>query len=576
MPTNQGSSKIKDQSLSFTSQDSHQGKTRESHRESLRAPTLAPRRQPQGIGFGYRAEDGQQTGRTKAPVLCGELGENHRRSLGKRDRYRCSSGISQHASPRKKSRRSASECSAVHRTYKRGKKAAREASNYTSISRMKLHKHSVSGTKGRWLMATSDKPPSPEQTRDHLSFQDGVDTDCKGADTSGGVVTETGPDQMRISTSQSVRNIKKFQWQGQTWKFQALPFGLSSAPHMFTKLMKPIVALLRKLGLRIVMYLDDMIVARTPEEARQHLATIVKILVAINLDKSITTPTQRLEFLGFALDSRKMTISLPGRKLHALRKLARRMLRDRETAVLDLARLLGTMVAAHPAILPAPLYYCQLERRKLQALKKGLNYQSLVEVTTEMRTELQWWAEEACHHNGRPLKISQWNVCIESDASKMGWGAFSQGKSAGGPWTAEEKEHNINYLELLAAFLALKSFVKTKEVSVLLRLDNITAIAFVNKMGGTHSKQLSDLAVEIGKWCLARRILVDAEHLPGVENTREDWESRHMEVSGDWMLDCQVFEQLNQLLGPFTVDLFAARTNAQLPQYFIILGINPE
>ena len=43
MPTDQGSSRItkgKDQSLSFTNQDSHQGKTRESHRESLRAPML--------------------------------------------------------------------------------------------------------------------------------------------------------------------------------------------------------------------------------------------------------------------------------------------------------------------------------------------------------------------------------------------------------------------------------------------------------------------------------------------------------------------------------------------------------
>ncbi len=63
------------------------------------------------------------------------------------------------------------------------------------------------------------------------------------------------------------------------------------------------------------------------------------------------------------------------------------------------------MVAAHAAILPAPLYR--------------------VEVTTEMRMELQWWTEESCHHNGRPLGINQWDVTIESDASKMGWGAFS-------------------------------------------------------------------------------------------------------------------------------------------------------
>ncbi len=90
-------------------------------------------------------------------------------------------------------------------------------------------------------------------------------------------------------------------------------------------------------------------------------------------------------------------------------------------------------------------------------------------------------------------------------------------------------------------------------------------------MGGTHSKQLSDLEVEIRKWCLARRILIHAEHPPGVENTKADWESRHMEESGDWML-----EQLNQSLGPFTVDLFASRTKCgpgslRHPQDFPVL-----
>lgn len=368
------------------------------------------------------------------------------------------------------------------------------------------------------------------------------------------------------------QDFLKFQWQGQIWKFQSLPFGLSSAPQMFTKLMKPIVALWRRLGIRFIMYLDDMLImARTQEESRQHLATIVKVLMAlgfiINLSKSITTPTQRLVFLGFTLDSCKMTISLPGSKLHALRKLARKMMKKKEATIQELARLLGTMVAAQPAILPAPLYYRHLERMKSQSLRKGHSYESQVEITPEMRMELQWWSGESCHHNGRPLRIKQWDMTIESDASKMGWGAFSQEKSTGGPWTPQEKLHSINYLELLAAFLALKSFVTTRGVTVLLRMDNISAIAFLNRMGGTHSKLLSDLAVEIWKWCLARDVFIHAEHLPGVENTRADWESRHVEESGDWMLDRQIFQQLDRSLGPFTVDLFASRTNAQLPQY---------
>ena len=40
----------------------------------------------------------------------------------------------------------------------------------------------------------------------------------------------------------------QFQWQGVRWQFKVLPFGLSSAPYTFTKIMKPVVACLRRLG----------------------------------------------------------------------------------------------------------------------------------------------------------------------------------------------------------------------------------------------------------------------------------------------------------------------------------------
>lgn len=75
------------------------------------------------------------------------------------------------------------------------------------------------------------------------------------------------------------------------------------------------------------------------------------------MKKSVTVPTQVLEFLGFRLNSHRMTISLPGHKLHALWKLSRRVMKKERVRVQEVARLLGTMVAAHPAILPAPTYY---------------------------------------------------------------------------------------------------------------------------------------------------------------------------------------------------------------------------
>ena len=51
----------------------------------------------------------------------------------------------------------------------------------------------------------------------------------------------------------------QFQWQGHTYQFHCLPFGLSCAPRTFTKLMKPVVAILRERGIRMIINLDDIL-----------------------------------------------------------------------------------------------------------------------------------------------------------------------------------------------------------------------------------------------------------------------------------------------------------------------------
>ena len=54
----------------------------------------------------------------------------------------------------------------------------------------------------------------------------------------------------------------------------------------------------------------------------------------------------------------------------------------------------------------------------------------------------------------------------------------------GGPWADQESGMHINCLELLAATLALKCFAKHKtKISVLLKLDNTTAVAYINNLG---------------------------------------------------------------------------------------------
>ena len=83
---------------------------------------------------------------------------------------------------------------------------------------------------------------------------------------------------------------------------------------------------------------------------------------------------------------------------------------------------------------------------------------------------------------------------------------------------------------MLAATLAVKTFLKDKSrMSVLLRLDNTTAVAYINNLGGTVSKELVDLAKSLWMWCLERNIHITAQHLlPSVQNVIADAESRIM------------------------------------------------
>ena len=65
-----------------------------------------------------------------------------------------------------------------------------------------------------------------------------------------------------------------------------------------------------------------------------------------------------------------------------------------------------------------------------------------------------------------------------------------------GPMGPPRARNAHNCLELLAATLAVKTFLKDlTEITVLLKLENQTAVAYINNMGGTVSPQLTHLAI---------------------------------------------------------------------------------
>ena len=57
-----------------------------------------------------------------------------------------------------------------------------------------------------------------------------------------------------------LQKFLRFIWKNKVYQFQALPFGVNVVPRVFTKLLKQVEAFVRKQGICLVLYLNDMLI----------------------------------------------------------------------------------------------------------------------------------------------------------------------------------------------------------------------------------------------------------------------------------------------------------------------------
>ncbi len=95
-----------------------------------------------------------------------------------------------------------------------------------------------------------------------------------------------------IPICESHRKYMRFRTGRRAFQFTYLPFGLSSAPWMFTKTMRPVAAKLRELGIRLVIYLDDiLVISNSQEQAADHTSALIYTLELYCSPREIDDPT---------------------------------------------------------------------------------------------------------------------------------------------------------------------------------------------------------------------------------------------------------------------------------------------
>ena len=362
---------------------------------------------------------------------------------------------------------------------------------------------------------------------------------------------------------------------GVYYQFTCLPQGLSSAPRIFTKVMRVVMSFLRGRGVRIAAWIDDFLLAASSralcqEQAFLTVRTFDELGFLPNIGKSHLVPTQRLYHLGLVWDSVAFTVSVPFDKISEVKRKSSVAL-DSLVTVRFLSSIIGSIEYFRWGFIHAALHYRRLQRFVNTCLARGLSYDSYVCVSAEARIDLTWWSRVGDSLPARSLSPFEASLDLFCDASLSGWGCWSSdGRETFGTWSAEERDLHINELEFTAVLFAFRCFFRsTYNCSILVHSDSSTVVAYINKQGGTASTSLCELALTLWDFCVSRTIMLSAAHVPGVSNTRADRLSRMVDTDHSYTLSSDCFRDLcTKVPMRLKVDCFASRLNFKLKKFF--------
>ena len=367
------------------------------------------------------------------------------------------------------------------------------------------------------------------------------------------------------------RKYLGFEWGQHFYVFAVLPFGLASAPYLFTKLLRPLVRLWRSKGLKAVMYLDDGIVAVQGEKEAEKASgwvrnTLHKSGLVVNDKKSVWRPSHSIAWLGFEIDLLKGQIAVPRAKVQALQSMLKGALCSQRLQARCIASIVGKIISMGIAVGPVSRFmtrnlYALLDCRKAWC--------EMLELTPPVRMELDFWANCLPKYNAQPLWHTPSAVrVVYSDASDTGYGGYTVEHGthvAQGVWTAEEASQSSTWRELVAVSRVLNS-IATKLCNTRVRWfsDNQNVVRILQV--GSRKPNLQEQALKVFETCIIHQIRLEPEWIPRAQNELADFVSRIVDYD-DWQISPELFYYLEEAWGPYSVDRFADNYNTHLSRF---------
>ena len=241
-----------------------------------------------------------------------------------------------------------------------------------------------------------------------------------------------------------------FDWDGIRYYYQCMPFGLTSAPRIFTKVLKVVLVFLRSRSIKASAWFDDIIIAANSISLILENLYFTKLLLKslgfiINEQKSSLSPSQKMCHLGYIWDTVSYTLSVPEEKVIALKQKCIYAL-EHPVSLRFLQKILGTIEAFRTAFPLAALYYRGIQKQVASNISANSPWDKIVSPSARARKDLNWWISCPNCLPPKPLDPFTPQIILTTDSSSEGWGAFtSLDTEVSGHWSEDESVLHNNF-----------------------------------------------------------------------------------------------------------------------------------
>ena len=379
------------------------------------------------------------------------------------------------------------------------------------------------------------------------------------------------------------KNFQKFL--GFSWKcsktnklkyyvFTVLPFGLSSAPYVFTKCLKPLQKYWRLQGIQLALFLDDGWLIECIYEnclalAKTIRCDLVNSGLICNVDKSVWVPCQIIEWLGIVWNSRDGCISISEKRITNILQFIEEIIKNEfVVSARKLASLTGKIISTNAVLGNISRL---MTRHCSMSVASAAHWDLDFQLDQYCIKEILFWQKNLKSANFKSIDTmpSSSNYMAYSDASGSGCGAhldLNGEQTCHKLWDQHEIIKSSTWRELSAIEFALKSFLPLITNTYSKWFTDNQAACRIVQVGCMH-KDLHEIAIRIYQLCIDNQIELAIQWIPRTELQRADAISRIIDID-DWQITPELVLYLDSIWGKHTIDCFANFYNRKIDRFF--------